>query len=81
MVRNLQLFMKSDVLNKCTAGTTLKERDITKKDNMWSQSKLNTELAIELTITETVRKDLVTNAEVSEFKKQYLKFLVASAEK
>ena len=73
--------MKSDVLNKCTAGTTLKECDITKKDNMWSQSKLNTELATELTITETVRKDLVTNAEVSEFKKQYLKFLVASAEK
>ena len=81
MVRNLQLFMKSDVLNKCTSGTTLKEHDLTKKDNMWSQSKLNTELATELTITETVRKDLVTNAEVSEFKKQYLKFLVASAEK
>ena len=81
MVRNLlQLFMKPDVLNKCTSETALKELDLKKKDNMLCQRKLNNGFATELTITEMVRKDLVTDAEVSEFKKQSLKFLVATAE-
>ena len=81
MVRNLlQLFMKPDVLNKCTSETVLKELDLKKKDNMLCQRKLNNGFATELTITEMVRKDFVTDAEVSEFKKQSLKFLVATAE-
>ena len=78
MVRNLlQLFIKPNALNKCTFGTALKELDLLKKD----QRKLNIGFATELTIMEMVRKDLVTDAEISEFKKQCLKFLVATAEK
>ena len=81
MARNLlQHFMTLDVLNLCTSGTTLKELDLTKKDNMFSPRKLNIGFATELTMTEMVRKVLVTDAEVSEFKKQCLKFLVATAE-
>ena len=82
MARNLlQLFMTLDVLNLCTSGTTLRELDLTKKDNILSPRKLIIGFATELTVTEMVRKDLVTDAEVSEFKKQCLKFLVATAEK
>ena len=81
MARNLlQVFMTLDVLNLCTSVTTLKELDLTEKDNMFSPRKLNIGFATELTITEMVRKVLVTDAEVSEFKKQRLKFLVATAE-
>ena len=52
--------MKPDVLNKCTSGTALKELDLTIKDNMLSQRKLNIGFATELTITEMIRKNLVT---------------------
>ena len=52
--------MKPDVLNNCTSGTVLKELDLTIKDNMLSQRKLNIGFATELTITEMIRKNLVT---------------------
>ena len=48
MVRKLrQLFMKLDVLNKCTSGTALKKLDLTKKDNMLNQMKLSIGFATE----------------------------------
>ena len=52
--------MKPDVLNKCTSGTTLKKLDLIIKDNMLSQRKLSIGFATELTITEMIRKNLVT---------------------
>ena len=57
----LQLFIKTDVLTNCTSGTALKQLDLTKKENFFSQSKLNIGFATELTISEMKRKDLVTN--------------------
>ena len=81
IARNLQLFIKLDALNKCTSGTAFKELNLTKKDNILSQKKLNIGFPTEPTITEKVRKDLVTDGEVSEFKKQILKLLAATAKK
>ena len=46
-----------------------------------SQGKLNIWFATELTVSEMIRRDLVTDTEFSEFQKQCLQFLVATAKK
>ena len=48
---------------------------------MLSQRKLNIAFPTELIITGMLRKNLLTDAEVSECKKQCLKFLLTTAEK
>ena len=68
----MQLFIKSDVLTKCTSGTVLKQLDLTKKDNFQSRSKLNIGFATELTVSEVIRRDLVTDTEVSLFERSPL---------
>ena len=59
MVRNLQFFMKPDVLNKRIAGAALEELDHMKKGNMSSQE-VEYWVATEVTITQMVKIDLVT---------------------
>ena len=52
-----------------------------KKENFFNRSELNIGDATGLTISDMIRKDLVTDAEVSKFKKQFLQFRVATAKK
>lgn len=54
----LQLFIKPDVLTKCLSGTVLKQFDLTKKENLLSQSKLSIGFATEHAVSEMIRKDL-----------------------
>ena len=59
----------------------LKQLDLSKKEIFLNEGKLNVGFAVEFTISELKRKDLVTLSEVSKFKKQCFNFLVATAGK
>ena len=65
----LQLFMKLDVLTKYASGSAFKKLNLAKLENFLSRSKLNIRFATKLTVPEMIRKDLVTDKKVSEFKK------------
>ena len=54
---------------------------MTKNKNFLSRNKLSIGFAIELTVSEMIRKDLVIDTEVSDFEKQCVQFLVAAAKK
>ena len=60
----LQLFIKPDVLTKCTSATALKLLNLMKNENFLSGSKSNIGFATKFTVSEIIRKDLVTDTEL-----------------
>ena len=77
----LKLFVKPEVIDKCTSPKQLKEINVTKKDNLLKRKNLKIGFSAETQLLSLRKKDSVTGAEVDGFKKECGYLLVKLVQK
>ena len=80
-LRNLQLVVKPDVLNKCKISPQMASVDLDLKENLLLLSDVELDFGLKAIITKAKGKDTVTNQEVVKFKTEGQRFVISMVKK
>ena len=70
LLRNiLNLFVKQEVIDKCSTPIQLKETDIHKKDNLLKGKSIKLGFAVEIRLAALRKKDTITNTDIERLRK------------
>ena len=70
LLRNmLKLFVKQEVIDKCSTPTRLKEIDIHKKNNVFKGKSIKLGFAAEIRLPTLRKKDTITNTDIEKLRK------------
>ena len=77
----LSLIVKESVISSCKTGLDLKKIDLDSVENLLKTKEINVGFAAAEVLNELKKKDIVTNQEIKDFKKEVYKFVKATLKK